>query len=292
MSEIPFATYENWIILGDATDSTLTLNKLSNTKGPDGQLHFPLMNLYNSAFEEIWNEVLIKIKYLGLKGARLANTMGDGFLVLGVPETGIMTSGYQMPLILEFAKKIKYTADEILSKLKQNVNNMAEDKIGNILLKENQNLKMRILISHGNVYESFLHNRYMGDSINYGSKILSYIYRDCIGEPVIFVDNLPNGDNLWLPEIIETFEQYKIRTKPINLDEIDDKYINHYDRVRDPEVYKIPIDRIDLLVGEMKQRLGDNLKHSKDDFVDRVRWFFKNHIHWINEDSFKDYCPF
>lgn len=252
--DVSLLTSERWIILGDITNSTKTLNIISKYEKSKG-MHFKLMQVYNETIENIWIYAQKGIHWFGLSGARFANTMGDGFLVLGSYEKGTPLTKEQIPRILIYAKFVKEMSDFFLKELVKIFEKIASTPNKPFILrneiKANQNpLIMRILIDHGNVYESYLFNRYTGDRINYCSKILNKAYKEYASKDAAKTIFLTHNPDLWEYWIKGIFGKPKPNLK---LGDFETFYPNR-------RVYKIHIDKIEGKAAAIQEKINEYWK--------------------------------
>lgn len=91
---------ERRLVLGDVTNSTRFMRLVdqytNGTLGDENNLLYKLTHQYNQAIETIYQQVELEMP----EQAVLANTMGDGFLAVGLPGHGNPHIQYEFPAVL------------------------------------------------------------------------------------------------------------------------------------------------------------------------------------------------
>jgi len=223
-SELPMGVSERWIIMGDVKNSTQFLNSLRvNLRG---DLLFKTVIRYNYGFEKMYLTVQKSIK----STAMLGNTMGDGFLILGMHGHGDPHIKWEFPNVLVSCRYLKNEIDKILDETKNEI--IKSFNLDNLGLPA---LSIKLCVNRGLIATNLAFNRVVGDCINYTSRILSCWDNFVEEDERIFLltedyfDLLPD-------DLKKVAEGTKLKQPATILD-----YPKHGEK-DETNVYKIPVD--------------------------------------------------
>ena len=159
---------ERWIVLGDVTNSTEFLYALTHTL--EGQKLFEITSHYNALIESMYRTV----EHYAPETSTLINTMGDGFLVAGMAGHGTSYIQYEFPGVLQMCYSIKEEVDKYLIQETKSIKTQIEEQTKNQI--KLPNLRLKLCVDYGHILTSIGFNRYIGDCINYSSRILSVAF--------------------------------------------------------------------------------------------------------------------
>lgn len=249
--QLPIGVSERWIILGDVTNSTYFLNLLDSKL--EGNVKFATIGRYEDGIERMYLQIQ-KVIGSTASTAILGNTMGDGFLVLGMHGHGVPHIQWEFPRVLLACNELKKTLDGILDETIKEIYNLTRN---NIRLPS---LKIRICVNQGLIATSLALNRFVGDCINYTARLLS-CWNDIVEddekvflltkgyfdllpvdlkekarqakfEKIINVGNYPEKNQITREVIYKIFIESN-ETQVIEFWRLVKKYINKLDFVRD-----------------------------------------------------------
>ena len=186
---------ERWLVLGDVTNSTRFMrlvDQYTNGKLDDNnELLFKLTHQYNQAIETIYQQV----QYEMPEQAALANTMGDGFLAVGLPGHGNPHIQYEFPAVLRMCLVVKEAVDKEMSTTRSDTEKAIQSKIS-ILPHFLAELKLKLCIHTGYIITSVGFNRYVGECINRAARIASNAFKKVSANELVLSDEyfqlLPN----------------------------------------------------------------------------------------------------
>lgn len=161
MAEGAYQYAERWVVIGDLTNSTEFLFNLDNKL--NGEPQGTAISKYSSMIESIYGLAERMLP----SGAILANTMGDGFLLLGSQGHGSGHIRYDFPHVLEMCRIIKDRADEILRKGIEDI----QSRCGSV--SPVPLIHLKLCLSFGTVMTTVGHGRHVGDCLNFASRVLS-----------------------------------------------------------------------------------------------------------------------
>lgn len=161
MTEGAYQYAERWVVIGDLTNSTEFLFNLDNKlkEEPQGAA----ISKYSSMIESIYGLAERMLP----SGAILANTMGDGFLLLGSQGHGSGHIRYEFPHVLEMCRILKSRADEILWKGIEAIQSRCAS------VSPVPQVYLKLCLSFGTVMTTVGHGRHVGNCLNFASRVLS-----------------------------------------------------------------------------------------------------------------------
>lgn len=204
---------ERWFVLGDIRNSTRffhALDKTTNNIIPgNNDLLFNITHELNSAIESIYRQ----IEKIRPETASLGNTMGDGFLVVGLAGHGSFYIQYEFTDALLMCYKVKSEADNMLGKISDMISKVIKDK-GISLDFSLPDLKLKLCIHFGYVLTSVGFNRYIGDCINYCARVISSAFEDRPTDSLVLTDEYFK----LLPKDIQEYAQCSKLSEQIELE--------------------------------------------------------------------------
>ncbi len=215
---------EVWVMLGDITNSTEFFYRLTEL----GEVN-PAKFHHASAFfvGQIGGLFsLVEQTIVPAPGAVLGNTMGDGFLVVGNYGHGSQHITNEAKLVMQMATKIKKGGDELLAKLKFDVETILKISV--------PDLRLKIAVNQGFMVIDLKEKRYVGDTINYCSRVSSSAFKGSTEGIVMtdrFFDVLP--------------QDLKVLMSPFKKDVKLDHYPSKHDEARPFSVYRFPLEAMD-----------------------------------------------
>ncbi|MGH9870602.1 MAG: hypothetical protein ACREAA_20890 [Candidatus Polarisedimenticolia bacterium] len=128
--------------------------------GDGNRTFFKMTSVWNEAIETTFRAAELCIP----ERASLANTMGDGFMVLGSAEHGTEVIRQELPDLIMGSIFLKLVADEALGVAQHDISREISSVVGAQL--ELPRPRLKIVVGCGHVIQSLSFNRYIGDCIN------------------------------------------------------------------------------------------------------------------------------
>jgi len=176
-------------LLADVTDSTRFFWELTEAGKIKPDALFETSCIYSGNMESIFN-IMAKLPQHRLI-AKLGNTMGDGFILVGRHGHGATHIKEDAVQVLSLAKLVKEQCDPILARTLQDIDDTLKHHKTPRILPE---LKMKITLHHGYLVTMMRSQRFFGDTVNYCERVASAAFKGWNEGVVLtdkFVDVLP-----------------------------------------------------------------------------------------------------
>ena len=160
---------ERWILLADVTNSTHFFWELAQAGAAKPDALFETSCIYSGNMESIFS-MMANVPEDWLV-AKLGNTMGDGFILVGRHGHGAADHIREdAAKVLYLAKCVKEQCDSILDRIRQTV---SETLSRHGTDRELPELKMKVTLHHGYLVTMKRSERFFGDTVNYCARVAS-----------------------------------------------------------------------------------------------------------------------
>lgn len=166
---------EGWILLADVTNSTHFFWELAEAGRQKRDAFFKTSSMYSGNMEGIFNMMTNTIIPQHRLEARLGNTMGDSFIIVGRYGHGDAHIREDAAKILLLAKEVKNQCDGLLDHARKCVEEVLQHYGVHRELPE---LKIKVTLHHGYLVTISKNQRFFGDTVNYCARIASAAFSD------------------------------------------------------------------------------------------------------------------
>ncbi|MFH1723101.1 MAG: hypothetical protein ABII00_00615 [Elusimicrobiota bacterium] len=220
---------EHWILHGDTTNSTQFFWLLTKAIERDPALFSRATSAYCTHMEDLFRTAE-QLAQTDLPFSRIANTMGDGFFLLGRPGRGSRHITDEASDLLIASRKVKETGDRILASLR-------DECVGwypSVTDEAFPSLELKIVLHQGHLASARLSGHFVGDTVNYCSRVAASAFDDGRTDRIVFTDSLFEV----LPEDIK--ERTRRYGRPVPVKNYPKKDGPHCP-LRPREVYGVPL---------------------------------------------------